>query len=494
VRRWLLVMLLLLTYWLSRGWALESLPLHNDEGLHLTRAVQVWDLHPFWQINDGKIVNHWLIALFYPQNAPVFAGRIATVLVGALGLAASYALAGRLAGPTAAWLAGILWLGCPYLFFYERMALSDAEAGALALVTLWAGVRLAQRGRARDAALTGIALATAALFKFTAAPFAVVVALVVALTGRVPRQKRLINLVIIAAVVLVCFAVPLLYLYTRNGNFDVALGWIGQPGDRSAATENAMRLWTQLTDFGPPIWSALTLIGLAAFLAVRPAPATGLARLGRWSNVVLLLAGLLPVAAITLLGTEALPRHYVVGLPTALTLAGAGLGTTLERGTSRQGRRAAVGTLMVILAASMLPFAWTAYRDPGELPLPAQVRGQYITDHSAGFGLREAVLNFPQTITQSDALIVASMFPDSCRRANFYAARSYTMLCTDAPGLPVIESALVEHGAVYVLVEQPPIGVDIRTLNAHATRVAGYPRPGETEATASVTLWRLERL
>ncbi len=493
MRRWLPVMLLLLTYWLSRGWALESLPLHNDEGLHLTRAVQVWNLHPFWQINDGKIVNHWLIALFYPQNAPIFAGRIATVFIGALGLAAGYALAGWLAGPTAAWFAGILWLGCPYLFFYERMALSDAEAGALALATLWAGVRLAQRGRRRDATLTGLALAAAVLFKFTAAPFAAVVALVVVLTGCVPWRKRLINLSIIAAVVLACFAVPLIYLYTRNGNFDVALGWINQPGDRFAATENAARLWAQLTDFGPPLWSALMLIGLAALLAVRPAPATGLAQLGRWSNVTLLLASLLPVAAITLLGTEALPRHYVVGLPTALTLAGAGLGAILERGMSQQSRRAASGVITAILAATMFPFAWTAYHDPGELPLPAQVRSQYITDHSAGFGLREAVLNFPQTITQSDAPIVASMFPDSCRRANFYAARSYTMRCTDAPGLPIIEAMLTERHVVYVLTEQPPIGVDVRTLNARATRVAGYPRPGETEVTASVTLWRLER-
>ncbi|MBL8166041.1 MAG: hypothetical protein JNJ61_28915, partial [Anaerolineae bacterium] len=83
---WLVAALLAL--WLTRAAALELLPLHNDEGLHLTRAVEVWNGHPFWVISDGKIINHWLIAAFYPQNAPAFAGRIATVFVALLGLAA----------------------------------------------------------------------------------------------------------------------------------------------------------------------------------------------------------------------------------------------------------------------------------------------------------------------------------------------------------------------------------------------------------------------
>jgi hypothetical protein len=65
---------LLLVLWMTRLGALDLLPLHNDEGLHLTRAVEVWNGHPFWAISDGKIVNHWVIAAFYPQHAPAFAG------------------------------------------------------------------------------------------------------------------------------------------------------------------------------------------------------------------------------------------------------------------------------------------------------------------------------------------------------------------------------------------------------------------------------------
>jgi hypothetical protein len=99
-------LLLLLILWGTRLLALEALPLHNDEGLHLTRAVEVWNGHPFWAISDGKIINHWLIAAFYPQNAPVFAGRIATLFVSMIGLAAGCALAKRLSGAARALLAG----------------------------------------------------------------------------------------------------------------------------------------------------------------------------------------------------------------------------------------------------------------------------------------------------------------------------------------------------------------------------------------------------
>jgi len=40
-RAWWIGILLLLALWATRLNALELLPLHNDEGLHLTRAVEV---------------------------------------------------------------------------------------------------------------------------------------------------------------------------------------------------------------------------------------------------------------------------------------------------------------------------------------------------------------------------------------------------------------------------------------------------------------------
>lgn len=480
--RWFVVLLMLL--WGTRVAALDVLPLHNDEGLHLTRAVEVWNGHPFWAISDGKIVNHWLIAAFYPQSAPVFAGRIATIFVSLIGLAAGLALARRLSGQTGLLLAGTLWLASPYLFFYERLAFSDAEAGALVVVAVWFSLRLSDSGRWYDGVLTGLALAAAMLMKFTAAPFALSVALVVLFNAPYSLRQRIVRLAVIAGVVAASFVVPLGYLLLKGGDlFSIAFGWIGGSSGQGglALVGNVERLWAQITGFGTISWVVLLVFGLA-LLAVRR------------RGAVLVAAWALPLLVMMILGREVLSRHYVVALPLALTLGGAGLGMGVRRFTRPASRQLGVYAGLVALALGFVPFALTAYADPGALPLPDDVRYEHITSHSSGYGLREAVQQLPVTVTRSDIPIIASMFPDSCRRANFYAVDGLTMVCTDVPGLPEIEQSLGEYGAVYVLADNAPnIGVDVTTLDARATGVAAYPRSGETEDNASVVLWLVEK-
>lgn len=521
-KTWPLVLLLLLLL-ASRAAALGALPLHNDEGLHLTRAVEVWHGHPFWEIRDGKIVNHWAIAVFYPQHTPEFAARLPTVLIGLIGLAAVYTLVCARFGLTAALIAGGLWIACPYLFFYERLGFSDAEAGALVVVALLAALRLARTGAIRDAVLTGLALAAAALFKFTAVPFSLSVALIVLLLSSAPLARRIGLLVIVGAVVAACFAVPVGYLLLRGGDFfGIALGWIGGvSGGEPAFAANLARLWANLTGYGSALWALLMITGLVSVVAFG-------GRVGR----TLLAAALLPLLIIMLFGREVLPRHYVVTLPTALMLGGAGLGILLtqppappriQEGSKtlipnpspswREGNLAALEanenasaswmrrglTVLIgaVLAVGFVPFAGAAYTTPGNLPLPEEERRQFITEHSSGFGLREAVQDFPNIIEQA-VPIIASMFPDGCRRANFYAVNGWEMVCADAPGLPQIQAALDEFGAAYVLVDTPPhIGADMAdvsaTLSAQMTRVKAYPRPGESEDSATVVLWRVVR-
>jgi hypothetical protein len=520
---WLLVLLLLLLL-LSRVAALDALPLHNDEGLHLTRAVEVWRGHPFWEIRDGKIVNHWAIAVFYPQHAPVFAARLPTVLIGLIGLASAYILVYTRFGLTAALLAGGLWIASPYLFFYERLGFSDAEAGALVVVALLAALRLARTNRPLDAALTGLALALAALFKFTAVPFSLSVALIVLLLSRAPFARRLMLLMIVGVVVAACFAVPIGYLLLRGGDFfGIALGWIGGgSGGDPAFMSNLARLWATLTGYGSALWAMAMIAGLV-----------GVAAFGGHLERTLLAAVLLPLLIMMLFGREVLPRHYVVALPAALMLGGAGLGMMLQkilsphppspspkvRGVETQGRLLEVPlplgegfrvrakgastpisiiaflALLALLAFGFVPFAAMAYSAPGDLPLPQEERRQFVTEHSGGFGLREAVQDFPNTVAD-ELPVIGSMFPDGCRRANFYAVDGREMICTDAPGLPQIEAALAEYGAAYVLADTPPhIGADMEQvgeqLSAEVARVKAYPRPGESEETATVALWRV---
>ncbi len=481
--RYAIPILLLLILWGSRLTALDALPLHNDEGLHLTRAIEVWNGNPFWQINDGKIVNSWLIAAFYPQSAPDFVGRFATVLIAVAGLAAGYALVRSRFGTRAALIAGGLWIASPYLFFYERLAFSDAQAGALVVVALWASLRLARTVRVTDALITGAALALAALFKVTAAPYALSIALVVLLLGKAPLRRRVGLLVIVAGVVVLAFIGPMLVMLSRgSGLFDIALGWIGagtggQPPD---LIDNLQRLGDILTGFGRPLVIAAMLAGPLALLRNRT---------GR----VLLLAAVLPFAIMLVLGREVMPRHYVVALPLWLTLAGAGIGLLIQALPERL-RSPVTATALAALAIGFVPLMLSA-GSPADAALPAAVRAEHLTDHSAGTGLREAMHDLSAQI-EPDIPAIASMFPDSCRRAHFYA-EGVAMVCTDAPGTQAITDALQQQGRVYVLSDFAPIiGVDApalaASLGAQAEHIASYPRPGESEDSASVVLWKLE--
>ncbi len=477
-------LLLLLVLWLSRLPGLEMLPLHNDEGLHLTRAVEVWNLHPFWEIRDGKIINQWAIALFYPQNAPVFAGRIATIFVSLIGFAAGYALIRRIFGKDAALMAGVLWIASPYLFFFERLALSDTEAGALVVLALWASWNLAERGTIRRAIFTGIALALAILFKFTAAPFALSVALIVLLRAPYPLQRRIALLAIVGIVVGLCFIVPFGYLMIRGGDlFSIALAWVSGGSNATGTggiSANLAMLGSQLADFGTPIWSLFLGIGLLSLLISRP----------RKGGILLLAVGQ-PLLSIIVLGHDVLPRHYIVALPAFLLLGGAGIGMAVDRWLhSRIPRLSPLTIASAMLAFGLIPFALQAYADPAQLPVPDAIWTQYFSQHSSGYGLREAELAFSQTITP----IVASMTGDSCRRANFYAVNHLAMQCvSEAPGLPQIRAALDHSPLVYVLVDFATgahFPQDAEALGAQAEQIAVYPRPGADGQ--PVTLWRLE--
>lgn len=480
------LVILLIIFWLSRIDGLETLPLHNDEGLHLTRAVEVWNLHPFWEIRDGKIINHWAIALLYPQTAPVFAGRIATVFISMIGLASGYALVRRRFGINSVTLACALWIASPYLFFFERLAFSDAEAGALVVLAFWASGQLAERGTLRQAIFTGFAFGLAALFKFTAAPFALGVAVIVLLGARYPLRRRLLLLGVAGITVVLMFTPPIIYLLLRGDElFSIALGWIGSgSGAQMGVSANLRMLAAQLTDYGVPLWSGLMLLGVVLLTALRP----------RKGGVLVLAVGL-PLAIIIVLGREVLPRHYVVAMPALLLLGGTGIGVGVERIFRRETQRqASVAIAAALLAVGFVPLALTAYTAPERNPYPYAVWTEHFSQHSAGYGLREAVQALPQTIQPPTAPVIASMTGDSCRRANFYAVNESSLTCTDAPGLNALEAALPTQPVVYVLVEEftgiADLPGEAARLGVTAEQVAQYNRPGADGQT--VTLWKLE--
>lgn len=477
---------LFLFFWVSRIWQIKALPLHVDEGIHLRTALKFWEGNPLWRVSNGKIIGHWPIAALLPQNEPVFVARIATVLVVLVGFTAGYVLVRRLFGRRAALLAGLLWLAAPYMLFFERTALMDAQTGALVVLAVWAAVELLRRDRAWLAILTGLIVLTAILFKLTALPVIATVGFIVLFLGKETLQRRLRHLLLIAATLVVCLALPLLLLLPRllgaSGGAGLGSFSFDIPPSQIAANLNAFA--DSLTGFGTLIWPALLIVGLIL-----------LALLRRKDGLILVVAPLPLLLTIIIFSSNVFLRYFAVVLPLWLLLGGAGLGLALEALSPISLRRALTSVGVALLAFGFIPFAHTAYTAPGQLPLPVFMRLQYVTEHSAGFGLREAALDVPNTISQPDTPIVASLFADSCRRTRFYLPPGYDLICTDQLGVAEIEAALADQGRVYILADRPPYtGIDVSTIDGQASRIAAYPRPGDSEANASITLWLIERI
>ncbi|MCC7449964.1 MAG: hypothetical protein IT324_21275 [Anaerolineae bacterium] len=473
--RWPELLLLLLLF-AARIIALDALPLHNDEGLHLTRAVEVWNGHPFYDIEDGKVINVWVIALFYPRVEPVFGGRIATVFVGLIGLAGGITL-GRLASGRRAGglLAGLFWVCSPYLFFFERMALADVESGAaVALLTLimLPGLRLPRRSL-----WAGAALAAAILFKVSAAPFAGIPLLGMLLDQRQSWRERAISLAKIYITMLILVAPASLYTVARGGFFAVARGWVGGP--KLSIVERALQnsatfADTTLTVNG--LW-ALILIGvLFSLLAGR----RGLYVLG---------SVLIPLAILIGFGTEVLDRHFGVIMPLLTVAAAIGWSQIKLPVHNKQAQRVMIAGAAAVSLVWAWGWAWrVAYTTPANFPLTVPMQEQYVSLHPAGYGLREAVWALPQTVGRGT--VIASMTADGCKRGRFYlTTRAITLDCVGmAQGRAQIEDALRTTGSAYVLTENPPVGIDPAAVQAAWAKIAEYPRPGNE---SRITLWQV---
>src|SRR5260221_11617553 len=125
--------LLLLLYWVSRMYHLLVLPVFLDEASHITRAQWVWQDQPLYLLTTGKVLAPYLMAVFWPFQGEIFIGRYIVVLIALIGIAACYAVGRELHSRQAGLLAMALWIVCPQLMFFERMALVDTTISALGM-------------------------------------------------------------------------------------------------------------------------------------------------------------------------------------------------------------------------------------------------------------------------------------------------------------------------------------------------------------------------
>jgi 4-amino-4-deoxy-L-arabinose transferase-like glycosyltransferase len=500
--------LLLLLFIATRLHSLLALPAFYDEVGHITWAQQVFHGYALEPLIGAKPLMPYVLALFDPLTSTngLFVGRVLVALTGLIGIAAMVGLGRLLHSKLAGIIGGLLWLLCPYLFFFERMVLADAILAALVTLTAWTLVRLSLRlnklGSANgEAALAGIALALCALAKFTGLVFVVLPLLVLVLRinmREAPQIKfswtsRLKAVFIVYIVYGAALSIPAIITITSRLATVEALNPVAS--NELSATDILLNI-VLTTDSFVRYFSLPFLIFLlsTAFFAWRH----------DWRQRLIPLVMLfIPVGTLITTANVLYLRYLVIVVPGFLLLVTLGMARLVDFVATNKKRfivwRAVVFLTLTFglwLLLFVGPFMESTYVDPTTLPLPNRDKGEYLQNWPSGYGVREAAADLLQRARNKDQpLVVVGMIGDCLAiPLSLPANVPVTILCapvnsTTVGGMlktrEIIRQQVVQNGSVLVIAEVDG-PYSMWPLPTNSQLLATYPRPDGDYATVEL--------
>ncbi len=460
----MLLLALLLLSFAVRLHGLLQLPGFVDEGNHLLWANEIWQGHVVFPFSTAKALEMYYLAAFLPFRAPLWVGRFGSVLTGVVTLSGLYALARALGSPRAGLFAAACYALLPWAFFHERLAIADPFTTAVAILLAWIAVEWVKRPTARRTAALTLCLLCLPLAKLSAAPLAILPALITWLKNK--SALRRLWLPYSAAIVIVASILLLVNLrYSVGGELSgrnvIGLQWSE---------------WILANSRDATQWSRHYLGWAGALIFI----GAGVAAFRRTPLSIVALAGFLIASGTFIFApSTAFPRYYLPALAFGSLLAGE-TATLFERSLSLR-RRPLVG--VVFAAALGLPFAafaTQAYALPEALDLAEIDRQQHVTSWSSGYGIRDAVAYTaglasrepqPAVVYTSDlaTLVIAKLYwpPDAHGRIyEIWDANAPDVIATVPTGRPT-----------YLIADTGFPPVVFAGVNIVARELARFPRP-----------------
>jgi len=399
---------------------LEALPIFVDESLY-TRATQI--------VATGPVPGTLLVMASpsYGGNPPLFswlaapltrlildpllATRLASALIGTLGMLGTWAVGRALWGPAAALLAGLFYALCPYLLFYNRLAMLDGLVATCGAWTLLFAITLSRRGRVRDAAALGLCLAAALLTKILAAGLLLLPLLAIATAPPGLRSRVIRGAALAVALGVLPFLVVLAMPYDNTPAAFALHGHL-QTGGGAARVVHTLQsqegiwetaLWLYLT---PPIL-LLGVLGLWAARRDRAARVVGL-----WAVL-----GSLPVVLVP--NRLFVPRHFLCIAVPILLLAARGaleLATRAHRPCRARLWRlwslwplwsVVVGLIIGLAAVPAVSADITMIAAPARTPLIPADSFQYVRGWPSGYMLAPVIAYLRRQAAAGPITVVA---------------------------------------------------------------------------------------
>ncbi|MCU0241830.1 MAG: glycosyltransferase family 39 protein, partial [Vicinamibacteria bacterium] len=368
------------TYWVTRLYHLDILPMFLDEAIHIRWALRMLEGGPAWKPwLHGRLLNVWAKAIVIEQfDDYLWAGRFVSLAIGFVGWLTCYWIGKRLMGQRAALIAAIFHVLCPFTLLHHRMALADSFLSAFSGLTLYLSIRTVQETRLLWSLLLGLSMTLGVLSKVPGLLLFCVPLFALALMRPLQPQWRA-ALVRAYAVGLALVVYPLWRFWDRSPLFGQSLlNTTGAEVTRSVGENLALAaiwLWTYWT------WPLL-LLGVAGL-------AWGILTRSR-SALLLGLNAALPVGVFVVVSDLWFPRYLLFATIPFLLLAASALAALSSWIGARWRHPALVSTLLTLFAvAPSLRFDWWLLTDPPRAPLPRIDRDAYINGWSSGYGVQD---------------------------------------------------------------------------------------------------------
>jgi 4-amino-4-deoxy-L-arabinose transferase-like glycosyltransferase len=464
------VIALLLIYAFTRLHHLLALPLFIDESFHIETAQQALRGHVLASATHGRLLRVWLNAILGPD--PPAAGwttRAGTVLIGVLGAAAFYGLARAFASHRAGLIALTLWIGAPYLVFYERMALADSLLGALSVVAVWLAWQMLQKGSYSWAVGLGAALALVILAKASGVVWLPLPAVALLLARGVPWQKRFIGGALAYATIgLLWGPLALVLRWKGYDYFGLASVFVGNQKESLL-----QRIWQNVSS----VWHFdVAYVGLVAVLAAVLGGVYWLFKRPRTALFALLALGMGGGGAIVF-GNRVNSRYAFNQVVWVLLPLGVGCALLIERRPRWQ--LLVYGAIAVWIAVFCAPFLVTAWNHPADLPLYGNDHREYIANEASGYGVTE----IGQILKQGREPLPTLGFVASCQTLQL-AAYPQDVTCptinwdgTSQKQIMQQAETWAEKGPIYVVGENLTY-IDLSGLPQPYTVITTVERPG----------------
>lgn len=397
---------------------LNLIPVFADEAIYIHWAQLAWHDHTkrFISLTDGKPPLHtWLMIPFLKIiKDPLIAGRLLSITAGLAVMVGIFLIVKKLFGKKMAVIAAVLTAICPFLVFYDRLAVADSLLTAFGVWSFYLSLLLSEKPDLGKAFLLGFCWGGGLLTKPPGLYFIVLSPLIFLLTIRFPprlRWKRYIYnlfkllknrfiywfLAILIAVLSynVIKLSPFSHLISAR-SYDYILGkreWLKDPFQLFWGNLRAIIFW--VASYQTKAGSLLFLLGLALLFK------------RNWKKAGIFFIWLLaPILWSAAIGKIIFPRYFVLIQPWIIIFIAYGLNSLLNRIDIKFKLSPITHyCLFIVLILPWLIFSWLIVFKPARAPLIKREQDQYLTSWSAGYGLKEVALWLKEKHTQEKAYV-----------------------------------------------------------------------------------------